>query len=97
MITLTRLDKKQLCVNADLIKTAEAIPDTIITLTTGERLYVRESVEEVVVRFMGYQHAIRQQRAEGILAPPSDDGAAAGDSGPKHEVLQPVPCGGEGR
>jgi len=75
MITLTRLDKKQLCVNPDLIKSAEAIPDTIITLTTGERLYVRESVEEVVARFVEYQHTIRQQRAQGILAPPPSDGS----------------------
>ncbi|MBN1916633.1 MAG: flagellar FlbD family protein [Verrucomicrobia bacterium] len=69
MITLTRLDKKQLRVNPDLIKTVEAIPDTIVMLTTGERFYVRESVEEVVARFVGYQHTIRQQRAQGILVP----------------------------
>ena len=75
MIKLTRLDKKELCVNPDLIKTAEAIPDTIITLTTGERMYVRESVEEVVALFLGYQHAIREQRARGVLAPPVCDGA----------------------
>jgi len=75
MIRLTRLDKKQLCVNPDLIKTAEAIPDTIITLTTGERMYVRETVDEVVAQFLAYQHAIRQQRAQGVLTPPADDGA----------------------
>lgn len=74
MIKLTRLDKKELCVNPDLIKTAEAIPDTIITLTTGERMYVRESVDEVVGLFVGYQRTIRQQRAQGVLAPPVCDG-----------------------
>ena len=75
MIKLTRLDKKELCVNPDLIKTAEAIPDTIITLTTGERMYVRESVDEVVALFVGYQHTIREQRAQGVLVPPVCDGA----------------------
>lgn len=77
MIKLTRLDKKQLCINPDLIKSAEAIPDTIITLTTGERLYVIESVDEVVARFAAYQRAIRQQRADGILSPPPSDGGEA--------------------
>jgi flagellar protein FlbD len=83
MITLTRLDKNQLSINPDLIKTAEAIPDTIITLTTGERMYVRESVEEVRARFLAYQHMIREQRGRGELAPPAGssvgaEGAAAG-------------------
>ncbi len=77
MIKLTRLDKKELCINPDLIKTAEAIPDTIITLTTGERMYVTETVEEVVARFVAYQHTIREQHARGVLAPPADDGIAA--------------------
>jgi uncharacterized protein YlzI (FlbEa/FlbD family) len=79
MIKLTRLDKRELCVNPDLIKTAEAIPDTIITLTTGERMYVRESVAEVVALFVGYQHAIREQRAQGVLAPPVCNDAAGGE------------------
>jgi flagellar protein FlbD len=86
MITLTRLDKKRLSINPDLIKTAEAIPDTIITLTTGERMYVRETVEEVQARFLAYQRAIRELRARGEFAPPGDEpmavaGAGAG-SGP---------------
>ena len=77
MITLTRLDKNQLSINPDLIKTAEAIPDTIITLTTGERMYVRESVEEVRARFLAYQHTFREQRGGGVLAPPAESGVAA--------------------
>jgi flagellar protein FlbD len=68
MIKLTRLDKRELCVNPDLIKCAEAIPDTMITFTTGERLYVSESIDEVRARFVAYQRAIRRQRARGRLA-----------------------------
>jgi flagellar protein FlbD len=41
--------------NAELIRFIDARPDTYITLTTGERLIVRESVEEVVRRAMEYQ------------------------------------------
>ena len=36
MIELTRLNKQKLFVNADLLKYAEASPDTVLTLVTGE-------------------------------------------------------------
>jgi len=50
MIYLTRLNNQPLVVNADLIKFIENSPDTVITLLTGEKLIVRESVEEVLDR-----------------------------------------------
>ena len=97
MIKFTRFNRQELCINPDLIKSAEAIPDTIITLTTGERLYVRESVEEVVARFVEYQNAIRQQRAQGILAPLSHDGAMADDSSAEQQAPQPAASPAEER
>jgi flagellar protein FlbD len=69
MIQLTRLDKTELYINPDLLRSAEAVPDTMITLTTGERLYVSESLEEVRARFVAYQRAIRRERAQDVLAP----------------------------
>ncbi len=59
MITLTRLDGKELVVNADHILTAEATPDTVLLLTTGLRLMVRESVPEVVDRAAWWHRRIR--------------------------------------
>jgi len=50
MIHLTRLNNQTLVVNADLIKFIETAPDTVITLLTGEKLVVRESVNEVLKR-----------------------------------------------
>lgn len=50
MIHLTRLNNQSLVVNADLIKFIENAPDTVITLLTGEKLVVRESVSEVLKR-----------------------------------------------
>ena len=55
MIRLTRLGGEAL--NADLIQYVEARPDTFITLTTGERLVVVESMDEVVRRAVAYQQA----------------------------------------
>jgi flagellar protein FlbD len=62
MITITRLDKRVVVVNADLIKMLEATPDTIITLINGETLIVRESVDEVVRRAIDYQRQVRGLR-----------------------------------
>ena len=48
MIELTRLNGQKLFVNCDLLKYAEASPDTVLTLLTGDKLVVRESCEDVV-------------------------------------------------
>ena len=48
MIKLTRLDGEAFVLNAELIRYVESRPDTFVTLTTGDRLIVRESMEEVV-------------------------------------------------
>jgi flagellar protein FlbD len=41
--------------NSDLIKTAEASPDTMLTLINGEKLIVREDTAEVVERVLAYR------------------------------------------
>ena len=48
MIHITRLNGRPIVLNSDLIKFVERAPDTVITLTNGEKLIVRESEEEVV-------------------------------------------------
>ncbi|MGH9758529.1 MAG: flagellar FlbD family protein [Candidatus Acidiferrales bacterium] len=55
MIHLTRLNNQPFVVNADLIKFIENAPDTVITLLTGEKLVVRESLEEVLDRVAEFQ------------------------------------------
>ena len=57
MIKLTRLGGEAFILNADLIRYVEARPDTFITLTTGERLVVTESMDEVLRRAVAYQQA----------------------------------------
>ena len=55
MIELTRLNGNAILLNSDLIKTAEASPDTMLTLITGEKLIVRESCAEVMERVVDYR------------------------------------------
>ncbi len=59
MITLTRLDKRVIVVNAELIKMIESTPDTLVTLINGDMLIVREAVDEVVRRAIDYARQIR--------------------------------------
>jgi flagellar protein FlbD len=55
MIELTRLNGRSMMLNSDLIKTAEASPDTMLTLISGEKLIVREEIAEVVERILAYR------------------------------------------
>jgi len=55
MIELTRLNGRSMVVNSDLIKTAEASPDTMLTLINGEKLIVREEIGEVVEKVLTYR------------------------------------------
>lgn len=59
MITVTRLDRRVVVINAELVKMIEATPDTIITLINGDTLIVRETVDEVVSRAVDYARQIR--------------------------------------
>ena len=57
MIRVTRINDAELVVNSDLIEFVEAIPETMITLTTGKKIMVRESVDEIVQRVATFKRA----------------------------------------
>ena len=50
MIRVTRINDTELIINSDLIEFVESVPDTMISLTTGKRILVKETIEEVVKR-----------------------------------------------
>ncbi len=58
MIHLTRTDGADIVLNAQLIEIVEATPDTVISLTTGRKVLVRESVGQVVNRVIAYERRI---------------------------------------
>lgn len=58
MIMLTRLNRVAFYLNPDLIEHLETTPDTVITLTTGQRFVVREPAEEVVERVVAYRRRV---------------------------------------
>ena len=55
MIKVTRLNLKEMVINADLIECVEATPDVVISLTTGNKIVVRNSMDEIIERVMEYK------------------------------------------
>ena len=55
MIKLTRLDGESFVLNAELIRFVERRPDTFVTLTSGDRIVVTETMDEVIERAVHYQ------------------------------------------
>lgn len=58
MIRVTRMNNQPIVLNSDLIQHIEAVPDTIIALTNDQRLFVRETVDEVVRRIVEFRREI---------------------------------------
>ena len=55
VIRITKFDGKSMILNADWIQSVEETPDTVITLTTGSKILVKDSVAEVVSAFEDYK------------------------------------------
>jgi len=58
MIRLTRLNHEPVVLNSDLIEHIEETPDTVIMLTNGEILRVRETTDQVVDRIVEFRRRI---------------------------------------
>ena len=69
MIWLTRLNRVPLVLNSDMIEHIEATPDTVITLTNGQILRVRETAEEIVERIVDFRRRICASDAPAQKAP----------------------------
>ena len=60
MIEVTRLNGTQILVNADLIKLVEETPDTVITFTTGRKIIVKESRQQIKSLVKSYKREIME-------------------------------------
>ncbi|MCI6498580.1 flagellar FlbD family protein [Lachnospiraceae bacterium HCP1S3_C3] len=58
MINVTRLNGKKFVINCELIEFIEETPDTVITFTTGTKVIVRESADELVKEIKKYKKEI---------------------------------------
>ena len=58
MIYVTRLNHSSVVLNCDLIEHIEATPDTVITLTTGQKITVLETAEDIIERVRVWRHSL---------------------------------------
>lgn len=97
MIELTRLNGTSIVLNSDLIKTAEASPDTMLTLINGEKIIVRETREEITERVLTYRARLlalvsrRLPTYDSLQRVVSITSLDAGEPGPS--APHPVLCG----
>lgn len=61
MIHVTRINHVALVLNSDLIESVETTPDTLISLTTGHKVVVLESVDEVVRRVIAFRQEVQSR------------------------------------
>lgn len=61
MIEVTKLNDIKISVNAELIESVEEIPDTVITLTTGKKIFVKESRQKIENLVKSYKRDIFRQ------------------------------------
>ena len=58
MVHVTRLNHAPLVLNADLIEHIESTPDTVITLTNGQKFMVLETSDELIARIVAYRREV---------------------------------------
>lgn len=61
VIDVTTFDGRQITLNAELIETIESVPETLISLTTGKRLLVKEPRSEVKDMVLAYRRFINNE------------------------------------
>jgi len=59
VIKVKRLNDKEFVVNSELILFVESTPDTVITLTTGQKIVVIESVDDIIKKVIDYHARIK--------------------------------------
>ncbi len=71
MIAVHRLRGEPMFLNADLVESIEATPDTVLTLVDGRRIVVADSPEEVADRIIEFRASILVSAAElrGVTTP----------------------------
>lgn len=58
MIRLTRINHVPLVLNADLIEHVETTPDTVISMTNGQKFVVLESAEDLIRKVIEFRREL---------------------------------------
>lgn len=77
MIKVTNLAGEPFLLNAEMVRYVEARPDTFVTMSQGERIVVRESMDEVLRLCLEYQRAKQWIPAPRAATGTASEGRAA--------------------
>lgn len=58
MIKLTTMDNKIIIINVNLIEKVESVPETVITLNSGKKVIVKESMDEVINKSVQFHKSV---------------------------------------
>ncbi len=61
MIEVTKLNDAKISINAEIIEMVEEVPDTVVTLTTGKKIFVKESRQKIENLVKSYKRDIFSQ------------------------------------
>lgn len=64
MIKVTRLNNKAFYINSDLIEILESTPDTVITLTNGKKVVIKETPESVIEKIIEFKNRVVRFKRE---------------------------------
>ena len=64
MIAVKKINGEEIIVNCDLIETIEFSPHAVMLLTTGEKLVVDETRDELLRKIIEYKRAIHRRQPE---------------------------------
>ena len=60
MISLTKINDRDVVINCDLIELIESTPDTTLTMTTGRKIIVTDTIDEVLNKVVAYKGRINR-------------------------------------
>ena len=58
MIVVKKVNQEEIIVNCELIETIAFTPDAVMTLTSGEKLVVDETKEDLLRKIIEYKRAV---------------------------------------
>ena len=64
MILVKKINQQEIIVNPDLIETIEFSPHAVMSLTTGEKVIVDETPEEIIRKVIEFRRAINYRGVE---------------------------------
>ncbi len=77
MIPIRLLNGEVLYINSDLVESVAAMPDTIITLTSGRRIVASSPPDEIIDAVVTFRHRLLRGPTEGHGPAAGARGAAA--------------------